>query len=91
MLPLVRVPRRGNGGNAGHQIDVDEQRLDEGREIGIRREIEANPVGVAAGRVRTAATTPYRGAADAGGDGLRVAGLSLRPRRWPSYEFHVTP
>jgi hypothetical protein len=80
------VPGRGNGGN--DQVDVDEERLYQGYEIDIQREPEENLVGVVAEQGRAIAITLYCG--DAGtGAGLRVAGLSLRPRLQPSYKIHV--
>ncbi|HEV7587954.1 MAG TPA: CHAT domain-containing protein [Longimicrobium sp.] len=80
--PLVGVPRRGNGGNNVHYIDVEKERLYKDYELSIRREIEENLLGVVADQVRTVAITLYSGATDDGaGAELWVSDLSLRPRR----------
>lgn len=80
--PLVGVPRRGNGGNDVHYIDVEKEHLYKDYEIDIRREIEENLVGVVAEQVRTVAIVLYCGATDDGaGAELWVTDLSLRPRR----------
>ncbi|HSU17485.1 CHAT domain-containing protein [Longimicrobium sp.] len=80
--PLVGVPRRGNGGNNVHYIDVEKERLYKDYELDIRREIEENLLGVVAEQVRTVAIALYCGATDDGaGAELWVSDLSLRPRR----------
>jgi TPR repeat protein len=80
--PLVGVPRRGNGGNNVHYIDVERERLYKDYELDIRREIEENLLGVVAGQVRTVAIALYCGATDAGaGAELWASDLSLRPKR----------
>lgn len=80
--PLVGVPRRGNGGNDVHYIDVERERLYKDYEIDVRREIEENLVGVVAEQVRTIAIVLYCGATDDGaGAELWVSDLSLRPKR----------
>lgn len=80
--PLVGVPRRGNGGNNVHYIDVEKERLYKDYELDIRREIEENLLGVVAEQVRTVAIVLYCGATDNGaGAELWVTDLSLRPRR----------
>jgi hypothetical protein len=82
--PLVGVPRRGNGGNKVHYIDVEKERLYKDYELDIRREIEENLVGVVAEQVRTVAIVLYCGATDDGaGAELWASDLSLRPRRQP--------
>jgi hypothetical protein len=79
--PLVGVPRRGNGGNDVHYIDVERERLYKDYEIDIRREIEENLLGVVAEQVRTVAIVLYCGATDPGaGAELLATDLSLRPR-----------
>lgn len=79
--PLVGVPRRGNGGNSVHYIDVEKERLYKDYELDIRREIEENLVGVVAEQVRTVAIVLYCGATDDGaGAELWASDLSLRPR-----------
>jgi hypothetical protein len=80
--PLVGVPRRGNGGNNVHYIDVEKDRLYKDYELDIRREIEENLLAVVADQVRTIAITLYCGATDQGaGAELWVSDLSLRPKR----------
>jgi hypothetical protein len=80
--PLVGVPRRGNGGNNVHYIDVEKERLYKDYEIDIRREIEENLLGVVPDQVRTIAIALYCGATDNGaGAELWVSDLSLRPKR----------
>jgi hypothetical protein len=80
--PLVGVPRRGNGGNDVHYIDVEKGRLYQDMELDVRREIEENLIGVAVEQVRTVAIVLYCGANDAGaGAELWVSDLSLRPKR----------
>lgn len=79
--PLVGVPRRGNGGNDVHYIDVEKEHLYKDYELNIRREIEENLLGVVAGQVRTIEIALYCGATDDGaGAELWVTDLSLRPR-----------
>ena len=79
--PLVGVPRRGNGGNDVHYIDVEGERLYRDYELDVRREIEENLLGVAAEQVRTVAIVLYCGATDDGaGAELWATDLSLRPR-----------
>jgi CHAT domain len=80
--PLVGVPRRGNGGNSVHYIDVEKERLYKDFELDIRREIEENVLGVVPDQVRTIAIALYCGATDRGaGAELWVSDLSLRPRQ----------
>jgi hypothetical protein len=80
--PLVGVPRRGNGGNDAHYIDVEKERLYKDYELDIRREIEENLLGVVSDQVRTIAVVLYCGATDDGaGAELWVSDLSLRPKR----------
>jgi hypothetical protein len=80
--PLVGVPRRGNGGNDVHYIDVERERLYKDVELDVRREIEENLVGVVAEQVRTIAIVLYCGATDDGaGAELWASDLSLRPKR----------
>jgi hypothetical protein len=80
--PLVGVPRRGNGGNTVHYIDIDRDRLYKDYELDIRREIEENLLGVVPGQVRAVAITLVCGATDDGaGAELWVSDLSLRPKR----------
>jgi hypothetical protein len=78
--PLVGVPRRGNGGNQVHYIDVEKERLYKDYELDIRREIEENLVSVAAEQVRTVSIVLYCGATGEGaGADLWVTDLHLRP------------
>ncbi|MFL5540602.1 MAG: CHAT domain-containing protein [Longimicrobiaceae bacterium] len=80
--PLVGVPRRGNGGNNVHYVDVEKERLYKDYELDIRREIEENLLGVVADQVRTIGIALYCGATDDGaGAELWVSDLSLRPKR----------
>jgi len=80
--PLVGVPRRGNGGNVQHYIDLEQERLYKDYELDIRREIEENLLGVVASQVRTVAIVLSCGATDGGaGAELWVSDLSLRPKR----------
>jgi hypothetical protein len=80
--PLVGVPRRGNGGNNVHYIDVEKERLYKDYELDIRREIEENLLGVVPHQVRTIVIALYCGATDDGaGAELWVSDLSLRPKR----------
>ncbi|HEU4881346.1 MAG TPA: CHAT domain-containing protein [Longimicrobium sp.] len=80
--PLVGVPRRGNGGNNVHYIDVEKERLYKDYELDIRREIEENLLGVVPDQVRTIAIALYCGATDDGaGAELWASDLSVRPRR----------
>jgi hypothetical protein len=80
--PLVGVPRRGNGGNNVHYIDVEKERLYKDYELDIRREIEENLVDVVPDQVRTIAIALYCGATDEGaGAELWASDLSLRPKR----------
>lgn len=80
--PLVGVPRRGNGGNNVHYIDVEKERLYKDYELDIRRELEENVLGVVPGQVRTIAIALYCGATENGaGAELWVGDLSLRPKR----------
>lgn len=80
--PLVGVPRRGNGGNNVHYIDVEKERLYKDYELDIRREIEENLLGVVPDQVRMIAIALYCGATDDGaGAELWASDLSLRPRR----------
>jgi hypothetical protein len=80
--PLAGVPRRGNGGNTVHYIDVEKERLYKDYELEVRREIEENLLGVAAEQVRTIAIVLYCGATDhSAGAELWATDLSLRPRR----------
>jgi|GEM_PF-2487523 len=80
--PLVGVPRRGNGGNDVHYIDVEKERLYKDYELDIRREIEENLIGVVAEQVRTIDVVLYCGASDDGaGAELWATDLSLRPKR----------
>lgn len=80
--PLAGVPRRGNGGNTVHYIDVERERLYKDYELDVRREIEENLLGVAAEQVRTISIVLYCGATDhAAGAELWATDLSLRPRR----------
>lgn len=80
--PLVGVPRRGNGGNNVHYIDVAKDRLYKDYELDIRREIEENLLGIVPGQVRAVEITLVCGATDEGaGAELWVSDLSLRPRR----------
>ncbi|HYR09966.1 MAG TPA: CHAT domain-containing protein [Longimicrobium sp.] len=79
--PLVGVPRRGNGGNNVHYIDVEKERLYKDYELDIRREIEENLLGVVPDQVRTIAIALYCGATDDGaGAELWASDLSLRPK-----------
>jgi hypothetical protein len=80
--PLAGVPRRGNGGNNVHYIDVEKERLYKDYELDIRREIEENLIGVVPDQVRTIAIALYCGATDDGaGAELWASDLSLRPKR----------
>jgi len=80
--PLVGVPRRGNGGNNVHYIDVAKDRLYKDYELDIRREIEENLLGIVPGQVRAVAITLVCGATEDGaGAELWASDLSLRPRR----------
>jgi hypothetical protein len=80
--PLVGVPRRGNGGNTEHYIDVEKERLYTDYELNIRREIEENLLGVVPDQVSTIAIVLYCGATDDGaGAELWASDLSLRPKR----------
>lgn len=80
--PLVGVPRRGNGGNDVHYIDMENARLYKDFELDIRREIEENLLGVIPDQVRTIAIALYCGATDDGaGAELWASDLSLRPKR----------
>jgi hypothetical protein len=80
--PLVGVPRRGNGGNTVHYIDVEKERLYTDYEMDVRREIDENLLGVVPGHVRTIAIALYCGATDDGaGAELWSSDLSLRPKR----------
>jgi hypothetical protein len=79
--PLVGVPRRGNGGNQVHYIDVDKERLYRDYELDIRREIEENLLGAVAEQVRAVTIALYCGATDHGARAeLWVTDLSLRPK-----------
>lgn len=79
--PLVGVPRRGNGGNNVHYIDMEKERLYKDYELDIRREIEENVLGVVPDQVRTIVIALYCGATDTGaGAELWVSDLSVRPR-----------
>ena len=79
--PLVGVPRRGNGGNNVHYVDVEHERLYKDYEVDIRREIEENLLGVVPDQVRTIVIALYCGATDHGaGAELWASDLSLRPR-----------
>jgi hypothetical protein len=79
--PLVGVPRRGNGGNNVHYMDVEKERLYKDYELDIRREIEENLLGVVPDQVRTIVIALYCGATDNGaGAELWVSDLSLRPK-----------
>jgi hypothetical protein len=80
--PLVGVPRRGNGGNTVHYVDVEKEQLYKDYELDIRREIEDNLLGVVPDQVRTITIALYCGATDDGaGADLWVSDLSLRPKR----------
>lgn len=79
--PLVGVPRRGNGGNNVHYIDVEKERLYKDFELDIRREIEENVLGVVPDQVRTIVIALYCGATDRGaGAELWASDLSVRPK-----------
>lgn len=79
--PLVGVPRRGNGGNSVHYIDVEKERLYKDYELDIQREIEENLLGVVPDQIRTITIALYCGATDDGaGAELWASDLSLRPK-----------
>ena len=79
--PLVGVPRRGNGGNAVHYVDVEKNRLYKDFELDVRREVEENLLAVVPGQIRTIAIALYCGANDDGaGAELWASDLSLRPK-----------